>query len=425
MTSDSNSFDASILDDNRFSKETIIRRAINANLRVGTIEALDRVLRYATNEEAPEKMRAEALETIRTWAEPSVHDRVDGRYRGVVKRDKAPVKNRITSKIDRFLDDSKPSVVISAIQTVGEFGINESTPKVLTLMSGHKKSSVRSEALLALKELNYPELKNALSSALADKSKKVRATALSIIPESELEEESAVSLLETMYTNGTRLERQSVLASLAKYSGNKATQFFSRLFTEMKTGDVEKELHLDILEGIRTQNNEGLLEQLSAFESSKEESNPLALYEETLYGGSEALGEKIFYEHEAAQCVRCHSIYEWGGDAGPGLQGLSTRLDKNQILESLIEPSATIAIGYAVVSLELANGESLVAPVANETDTSIQLRLGKNELRTVSKTEITEREDIPSSMPGVKNILSKMEIRDLVAFLNSIELEES
>jgi putative membrane-bound dehydrogenase-like protein len=416
---------AELLDQDRFTNEALIRRTINANLRVGDDNALDRVLRYAKNTSAPEKMRSEALETIRTWAEPSVHDRVDGRYRGVVKRDIDPVKERIGNQMDKFLKDEKSSVVISAIQTVSGFNLTESIPTLLTLITDHNKSAVRSESLSAIAKLNYAKLDEVLSVALTDKSKKVRAMALSIIPQSEIEENTAVSLLESMYKNGTRLEKQSVIASIAEYSGVEAVNLLTEEFARLQSGDLEKELHLDILEAIKTQDNIQLMQQLNSFEAEKDTSNTIALYTETMFGGNEANGENIFYRNEAAQCVRCHSIYEWGGDAGPGLQGLASRMSKEEILESLIDPSAKIAIGYSVVSLELNNGEEIVAPVVNETDESLQLRIGKNEMRSVNKSDIALREGIPSSMPGVKNILSKMEIRDLVAFLSSLELKES
>lgn len=416
---------AKLLDEDRFTNEALIRRAINANLRVGGNEALDRVLRYASNASAPEKMRAEALETIRTWAEPSKHDRVDGRYRGVIKRDKGPVKDRIGNKMTEFLEDKKTSVVISAIQTVAEFGLTASIPKLLSLMADHKKSAVRSEALSALGDINYAQLDEALSVALADKSKKVRAMALSIIPKSKLDEKTAVKLLQSMYENGTRLEKQSVLASLAAYSGKDATNLLASEFAKLKSGQLEKELHLDVLEAIKSQGEDNLMQGLSNFESAKDTSISIAFYTETMFGGNEADGENIFFRNEAAQCVRCHSVYEWGGDAGPGLQGLASRMSTEEILESLIEPSAKIAIGYAIVSLELNDGEEIVAPVVNETEETIQLRVGKDELRTVRKSDIAVREGIPSSMPGVKNILSKMEIRDLIAYLSSLELKDS
>ena len=67
-----------LLKTTHFKNEALIRRCINANLRVGTDEALQNVIDYAKNESNPAKMRAEAIDALSTWAKPSVLDRVDG-----------------------------------------------------------------------------------------------------------------------------------------------------------------------------------------------------------------------------------------------------------------------------------------------------------------------------------------------------------
>src|SRR5690606_2161490 len=77
---------AALLNQTSFDNEALIRRAINANLRVGSPEAMQQLLIYATKSGAPIALRAEALEALGTWAHPSVLDRVDGRYRGEAKR---------------------------------------------------------------------------------------------------------------------------------------------------------------------------------------------------------------------------------------------------------------------------------------------------------------------------------------------------
>lgn len=57
-----------LLADTRFANEALIRRAINANLRVGTPEALQNLIRYAGQKGAPAPMRAEAMDALSTWA---------------------------------------------------------------------------------------------------------------------------------------------------------------------------------------------------------------------------------------------------------------------------------------------------------------------------------------------------------------------
>src|SRR5690606_24074994 len=78
---------AALLNQTSFDSEALIRRAINANLRLGSPEAMQQLLIYAAKSDAPIAMRTEALEVLGTWANTSVLDRVDGRHRGAVERD--------------------------------------------------------------------------------------------------------------------------------------------------------------------------------------------------------------------------------------------------------------------------------------------------------------------------------------------------
>lgn len=57
-------------------------------------------------------------------------------------------------------------------------------------------------------------------------------------------------------------------------------------------------------------------------------------------------GENIFLKHQTAACNRCHQLGGEGGVIGPALDGIGTRKGKDYLLESLLEPGATIAEGY-------------------------------------------------------------------------------
>ena len=71
---------ATVLDAKRFTKEPPLRRAINANLRVGTNEALARVAAFAADTARSGPMRSEAIAVLGVWPDPSPLDRVDGMY---------------------------------------------------------------------------------------------------------------------------------------------------------------------------------------------------------------------------------------------------------------------------------------------------------------------------------------------------------
>ncbi|WP_373330904.1 DUF7133 domain-containing protein [Salmonirosea aquatica] len=73
---------AATLKETRFTSEPLLRRAINASLRVGGDPQLQALLDFAKRKDVNKELRTEALAALGTWANPSVLDRVDGRYRG-------------------------------------------------------------------------------------------------------------------------------------------------------------------------------------------------------------------------------------------------------------------------------------------------------------------------------------------------------
>jgi hypothetical protein len=77
---------ARLLDERRFTSEPLLRRAINANFRLGTNDAAARVGAFAADLTRPAGMRAEASAALAAWHAPSPFDRVDGAYHGPAAR---------------------------------------------------------------------------------------------------------------------------------------------------------------------------------------------------------------------------------------------------------------------------------------------------------------------------------------------------
>ena len=411
---------ADLLQTSSFRNEALIRRVINANLRVGESINLRNLVDYATKSSAPPAMRAEAIATISTWAKPSPLDRVDGRYRGSTERDQTMVGKFIGSKMAGLLKSSSPEIQIATARTIAKIQTPNQGDNLLRLVQNSSAPEVRTAALQALGTLQSRTLGQALESAIKDTDPQVRSAALDILPQSGMAAEKTVPLFARVLQTGSIPEQQSALNALANLKDEAAVALLSTQLDQLIAGKLPSEIHLDLLEALEKQDHRPTLQKLKAHQQAQSDDSPIAEYRSTLAGGDARRGHDIFYNHEAAQCVRCHSIFELGGNAGPGLKGLGERLSKTQILESMIAPSAALAKGYGVVALELKNKETISGTVLDETATSIKLKIGKADIREIDKNQISSRQDIPSSMPAMGSILTKREIRDLVAFLGDL-----
>ena len=110
-----------------------------------------------------------------------------------------------------------------------------------------------------------------------------------------------------------------------------------------------------------------------------------------------------------------------GSDVGPNLTGVATRLTREQILESLLEPSARIAAGYGTVGITLKNGKRVDGTLRDETPTDVVIVAGTPPAeQRIAKTEIAERTNPVSAMPPIGLIVKPRDVRDLVAYLSTL-----
>jgi putative heme-binding domain-containing protein len=97
-------------------------------------------------------------------------------------------------------------------------------------------------------------------------------------------------------------------------------------------------------------------------------------------------------------------------------------LTREQLLESLVAPSARIAPGYGLVALTLRDGTRVEGMLREEDDAHVTLLVGTPGVeRKVAKAEISDRSDPISAMPPLGLLLEPREVRDLVEYLAALK----
>jgi putative heme-binding domain-containing protein len=104
---------------------------------------------------------------------------------------------------------------------------------------------------------------------------------------------------------------------------------------------------------------------------------------------------------------------------GPNLSGVASRLQREQLLEALVDPSARIAPGFGPVQLTLKNGKKLFGTLKEETPTQVVVDVGGDQ--RVAKSDIATRVNGPSAMPLMSALLTRREIRDVVEYLSTLK----
>ncbi len=409
------------LKNTKFTNEALIRRAINANLRVGTEQALQNLVSYASVPANPAQMRAEAIDALSTWSKPSVVDRVDGRYRGVIQRDPATLKNKAGNMLSGLLNDKDSSVRVSAVKAVKRLDITEASPSLLALLKRDPKAAVRVEALKALASMQDEHMSEAIKQALTDKDKTVRIVGIDLIGKLNISKDLMVSLLSDVINTKTPEEKQAALLTLGKLPVENSGKVFQGLLQQMANGKLSPEIYLELADAIDSTRSPELISRYKQISSKLSADDLTAAYAGCLLGGDPERGRRVFFRNESAQCMRCHSYDDMGGNAGPRLNGVASRITRPQILEALVNPSARLAPGFGIVTLKLKDGKTVSGVLQAENKDSLIMKAGDQQHIAIAKAQVEKRTNAASSMPEMRYILTKKEIRDVVSFLSTLK----
>jgi putative heme-binding domain-containing protein len=141
--------------------------------------------------------------------------------------------------------------------------------------------------------------------------------------------------------------------------------------------------------------------------------------------GDAERGRKLFFDAEKLQCSKCHRVGDQGERIGPELTGLGDRFSRIHIVESILEPSRTVATGYQTIAFVLRDGRVLTGIKIGETDDMLKLADNEGKTHVVMKADIEEQKAQPqSTMPdSLVKQLTVDQFVDLIGYLASLKAQ--
>jgi len=137
--------------------------------------------------------------------------------------------------------------------------------------------------------------------------------------------------------------------------------------------------------------------------------------------GDAAAGRRLFYHPMGPRCYTCHTIEGRGGNVGPDLSRIG-QLSPSELLVAIREPSKDIAPAFTQFLLKLKDGREVNGIDAFEDNKSQTVLIDASGTRTrYNISDIVSREPLPISLmpPGLDNMMTEQELRDLLAFLKA------
>jgi len=405
---------ASILNEKRFTAEPLLRRSINACLRVGGERELDLLLAFAKREDVSITLRAEALATLGTWPNPSLLDRVDGYYRGEVKRDPTLINKKIIEQAKIFLNNRDSKIVIAASHMLANLQLTNFNADLAQLARQHADAEVRSALIDDLNSLKYEQMESVIRFGMNDKDEKVRTVAISLLAQLNISSENLPVIVKPVFEKGGLKEQQQLLKVLGQMPTEKSEVILDNVISQLLSKKLSPGLTLELIEAVDSSHSEKLLKKAAGL---REKGTILEQYAGTLQGGNKDSGRGYFFWNSSGQCVRCHTIGDVGGKVGPDLTNIGNVLKREQILEAIVNPSARLSPGFGTVKVTLTDGSEVTGILMKEDAKEIILKTSNAEPLEIELSRISKRQNFPSGMPPMGSVMSLKEIRDMVEFL--------
>lgn len=403
------------------ASDPILRRAMNANLRLGKSSNAKAIADLVSQDTVSEAIRIEGLEFLGDWAKPGGRDRITGLWRPVSNRDAGPARLALKPYWEHLLTATSNDVRIAAITAVEKLELKDASATLHALVAdGLLKVDVRIAALRALAGLKDAKLNDAIQVARTDKEQGLRREGSRLL--TAMAGPNMMKTIASTLDQGSPGEQQAALETLAGIQSEEADALVVTWLQKLQEGAVPREIQLDVVVAAQGRKAAAVKTALKAYQSKQNKKDSLYGFRETLYGGDAARGKEIFMERAEAACFRCHKINGEGGDVGPDLGKIGAQKDRAYILESIIHPNSVIAPGFENVVLTLKNGTTVMGILKQESDAELLVNSPEDGPTKIKKSDIEKREKGMSAMlPELGTILSKQDLRDIIEYLSNLK----
>jgi quinoprotein glucose dehydrogenase len=368
-------------------------------------------------------MRIEALDMLATWATPGDRDRVMNRHMPLSERSAAVASKVLRDRIEE-LSAASDAVRDKFVEVGASLGLTEITKLILkTAQDKSVNGSRRAAAIKALATLDANSLQPLLKELLVDSNVDVRIASLTYLVKSAPDQ--SIGSLQTAIQSKEIRERQNAWDQIGTLSSDAGKKLIAEGVRSYLDGSLPRDCWLNVIEASKQKLDGDLSKLLEAKFAGLEklkESDPKKYYEDSVDGGNVERGRTLFFTRTNLSCVRCHKVGATGGEVGPNLSELGSKKDREYLLEAIVAPNSTIAQGFETIVILDENGQTTSGILKSEDDTIVKLMDPQGAIIEIEKDSIEARRKGLSSMPAdLVTKLSKRELRDLVAYLSSLD----
>jgi quinoprotein glucose dehydrogenase len=394
-------------------------RVINANYYLGDLKSAERLLSYIKRQDLPDSVRQEALAAIQSWNEVAELDETTGLPRADLNR-KTQLASLLEAEFADLFKASKGKVLaqVNRLAYKYDYQISESV-LFSQLLDDQLIDEVRLSSLSSLKKRQSENLQEKLNLLLSDSSERMRLEAVKSLY--EMADDKIIYHILKLVKEGSLAERQQAVSLLSSSEKPEAEAFLLKAMETLVQGNCDPVIMLEVLEGSKKKSKNDFKVLVEAYDKKLAPLSITQKYVHAREGGNADRGRDIFYNHGAAQCLRCHKVKGFGADVGPDLTTIGKNFDKYYLLEAIVDPGAAVTPGFGMTSVTLKSGETHSGIFMGETKQGLKIKDSTGKVKFYKHVNTVSKQAPMSPMPPMSFLLQAPEIRDLVAYLKSLD----
>jgi putative membrane-bound dehydrogenase-like protein len=138
--------------------------------------------------------------------------------------------------------------------------------------------------------------------------------------------------------------------------------------------------------------------------------------------GNAEKGKGVFFRSGLNSCANCHRVQGQGQWIGPDLSTIGTKYGKDELLRSILNPSAAIGLSYRTAVLALNDGRVINGLPVEDTPNRLVIKTADGQRLTLRPADIEDRKtsDVSLMPEGLAQSLGPDELVDLLEFLATL-----
>jgi putative membrane-bound dehydrogenase-like protein len=136
--------------------------------------------------------------------------------------------------------------------------------------------------------------------------------------------------------------------------------------------------------------------------------------------GNAERGAKVFRDTKAANCIHCHQIGNEGNMIGPPLTAVGAKLNKGQLYEAILYPSASILMHYESWVVKTKSGDVVTGLLVEETNDHITVKDTEGKFHDIKTADVEKKvmQKISLMPEGLNETMTERDLANLVEYLS-------